>query len=281
MELPKSQRSGGFRLKTNIYETFDYREFLQLSLEWRKKGSGKLSNLARFMGVHPSRLSRILKGPEHPTSEQAYLIGRFIKLTDDEIQYLVELVNLERASQPSYKKHIAQRLEELRGRVRTAAEMNEPGRPLNSREERIFYSSHQYGAVWLCSMIDGQNTLEKISERLRLDKTTVGKISDFLVKTNLCKWKDKTLVPGSRLLNIDATSDQFENFLANWRMHAVDTIEKRKNTDVFHSQPMAIGKNSIVEVKAVLKKAIEQITEILKKNPADSLVCLNIDLFDI
>jgi uncharacterized protein (TIGR02147 family) len=268
-------------LKTSIFQTLDYREFLQTRLEWHRKGHGKLSRLAKFLGVHPSRLSRILKGPDHPTAEQAFVIGQFLNIAEDETLYLMELVNLQRAGNAAYKEHILQKLETMRNQVRTAAPLTNAERPMTSAEERIYYSSYQYGAVWLCSMIDGLNTTAKISERLQIDKKTVEKICDFLVSVNLCHWSDKKIMPGSRLLKLDSNSAHLENFLSHWRMHAIETIPHRAKTDFFFSQPMAIGREAAEKIKSLLKQNLVQVTEILKENPADTLVCLNIDFYEV
>ena len=67
-----------------VYEFASYRSFLASQFETRGKGKGRLKAAAVFLKVHPSRLSRILKGPDHPTPEQAFLLSQFLQLEQKE-----------------------------------------------------------------------------------------------------------------------------------------------------------------------------------------------------
>jgi uncharacterized protein (TIGR02147 family) len=264
-----------------LYEFDDYRSFLRLRFDPQGPGKGRLKSAAAFLKVHPSRLSRILKGPDHPTPEQAFLLAQFIQLDELEARYFAELVNLERAAGPAYKRHIRQILEGLRAQAESPAKLVEATEAINPAFERIYHSSYLYAAVWLYSMVNGKNLPSTIAESLGTTVPSILRVARFLEKAGLCRWQDGRIVPSARVIKIDATSAQIETFLTTWRIHAVDRIPSRAPDAFFYSESMAIGEEAFAETKQILRKALSEIRDVLAKHPADRVVCLNIDLFDV
>lgn len=264
-----------------IWHYSDYQKYLIQWADSQKKRSGQLQTMASFLGVHPSRLTRILKGFDHPTLEQAFLMAQFLSLNELESQYFMELVNLARSSNSLYKNHTKTKLGLLKLQFEAPAEMHSPDKPLTESQERTYYSSYQYGAVWLQSMVSSKNDLLSIAQILRIDLKTVTKISEFLVKTGLCVFENDRLLPGPRLLTVSSSSPQIENFLSNWRLQSVNSIPERKKGSFFYSEPMALGGEAADKIRELLDKTILEIRQIMQKYPAENVKCLNIDFFDV
>ena len=268
-------------MKPNVFSYSDYRRFLKDALDWSHKGKGKLLRLASFLKIHPSRLSRILNEADHPTPEQAYLIGQFLGLGELDGSYFAEMVNLERASHPSFRNHISGKLRSIRHEAEGPAELTPFDRPLTASEEKVYYSSYLYGAVWLSSMVSGRNTAAQIAKNLKLDPQAVERICAFLVSTGLCGLKDGRVVPGARLLKIESDSPQIEKFLGNWRMRGIEKIAVRGEEDLFYSEPMAISEEGFHKVKALLRQTAAEIRKILEQAPGERVACLNWDWYEV
>ena len=265
---------------TSVSNYTNYKSFMKAWVKGLAQKSGKLRDLADFLRVHPSRLSRILRGYDHPTHEQAFLIAQFLGLGEIEASYFVELVNLERATNSTYKMHTQKKLKTLKEKLVSPTETHE-FRQLTPAEEKIYYSTYEYGAVWLSSMVEGKNDLVSITQSLDLGKKTAEGIAKFLVEKGLCKWDEDRLVPGPRFLTIGADSAHIESFLSNWRTHGINVMSARKPKNMFYSEPMAVGAESIEQIREILRKAIEDIRKSLLKQKADKVLCLNIDFFDV
>jgi plasmid maintenance system antidote protein VapI len=272
-----------------VFDFSNYRALLldRLQAESGGKKRGASSRLAQFLRVHPSRLSRIVQGNDHPTPEQAYLISRYFKFTADEEEYFVNLVNYERASTAAYKQHVSSILDGLRKKATQPAPLNLATRAMTADDERILHSSSKYLAVWLQSMISGRNTLPEIAKRFDLPGNLVERIAGFLVEIGFCQLLEGRLVPGSRSLMLSSDSPQLAQFFklaqffTNWRMHAIEQIGARKPDDYFASEPMAIGVNARREITQLLRETLQKAHATLKTETADKVVCLNIDWFEV
>jgi uncharacterized protein (TIGR02147 family) len=272
-------------MRRSIYEFSDFRKYLQARLKSEAKRSGELLNLAKFLKAHPSRLSKILKGPDQPTSEQAFLIAQFLSLEEPESRYFSLLVESERAGSALYLRHLKKQIQEIRSAKLEPAPLSEPERKFTAADERIFYSSHKYSAVWLASMVSGKNELHQIAENLQVNIGTVKQIANFLVRVGLCDWEESgKLTPGARLLNLDLNSPNLGSFRMNWRNHALSKISSPDSiaeNEIFYSEPMAIGADAYERVVAILKATVAEIREALKEQTADKVACLNIDWFKV
>lgn len=277
---PKHSCSSSSRIvKTAVYSFSDYRSFLGEALDLRNKGNGRLARLAAFLKVHPSRLSRILKGPDHATSEQAFLMAQFLGLSLPEKSYFVCLVNLERAATPSYRAHLQQEMEEIRAQNLLASPMLAPDKKLRYCDEQLFFSSYVYQAVWLMSAIPGCGDPRYMAKKLKIDEESIAQIAKFLVAVELCRWDGSILAVGPRSIRLESDSPFLETFLQNWRLRSVEIVSSRKPSDFFHSEAMAVGSGVAERVKELLKETVAQIREMLKEAPADDGKCLNIDWF--
>lgn len=73
-----------------VFEFSTYREYLTKRLkEMPNKGYGKMSELSRFIGVHTTLVSQILKGHKDLTTDQAILASEFFGLNALESEYFV------------------------------------------------------------------------------------------------------------------------------------------------------------------------------------------------
>jgi transcriptional regulator with XRE-family HTH domain len=268
-------------MSSGVHTFSNYKAFLKNWTKSLEKRSGQLQSLAAYLRVHPSRLTRILRGNEHPSQEQAYLIANFLNLGELETAYFVELINLEKATIPAYKKHVEGLLQDLHSKIEKPVDSTDRPHTLTLSEEKIYYSSYRYGAVWLCSMISSMNDVDSICKLLSLDRKTVEVIAKFLVEIDLCKWQDGRLVPGPQFLEIKGSSPHIESFLSIWRLHALNSIPNRKPKNFHYSAPMAMGAEASVHVQAILDRALAEIQAVVFRYPADQVRCLNVDFFDL
>ncbi|MGZ3712404.1 MAG: hypothetical protein ACXVBE_11645, partial [Bdellovibrionota bacterium] len=82
----------------SLYNFTDYRAYLLARIEaMPKRGYGQSLKLSAFLGVHSTRVSQVLKGSKIFTLEQGALTADFLGLSEDEREYFITLIELERA----------------------------------------------------------------------------------------------------------------------------------------------------------------------------------------
>ena len=94
----------------NIFEFSDYRHYLR---EWiaeaRRAKIFSLTRLAEVAQVHPTFLSHVLAGTKHLSLEQAMAISDHLGHTKVEQDYLVILINLDRAGTKALQNYLDHR----------------------------------------------------------------------------------------------------------------------------------------------------------------------------
>lgn len=265
----------------DIFQYDSYQKYLQDYLRPSLK-KGALGELASFLGCHPSRLTRFIKGNQQPTSEQSYLITKHFNLDARESQYFLALVELARATSDTYKKFLKEKLSALReGRAQPPATMNAPERPMNQSEENLFHSSYLYMAIWMASAITHENSLEEIAGRLEIPVNLVEQYGLSLCQMGLCEIEFGRIKPLARLLSFTDQYGQLTRFLSNWRALAIQRVSTPSPHDYFYSEPMGIGRTSAEEIRKILKTAVSNSKRILAGEASEELFCLNVDFFKI
>src|SRR5688572_27241684 len=98
----------------SIFEFGDYKQFVRESvLAMPHRGRGQYRRMAKHMRVHTTLLSHVFRGSKELTPEQACSLGSFLELKELESDYLLALVERNRAGNAELRVAIERRLERL------------------------------------------------------------------------------------------------------------------------------------------------------------------------
>jgi hypothetical protein len=264
----------------SVFEFDDYKHFLESRFQPGRR-SGELKKLALHVGAHASRVLRMVRGDQHPSAEQAYLIAEYFQLQGREAAYFTTLVELARATKPAFKRHLQTKLKELRGAQGAPAEMVPLSRPLTVGEEAVFHSSPAYFLVWLASSVPGKNGLADISTSLAIPLGRTRAIAEFLVEVGFCRLESGRLESMARSYSLPMRSPQLAHFLSNWRVRAIDQAAQPRDRDILYTLPMAIGHQAFESIRSLLKQTIVASEKLMATESSEVVACLNIDLFEL
>lgn len=65
----------------------------------------------------------------------------------------------------------------------------------------------------------------------------------------------------------------------NWRLKAIQKMDKREQSELFFTAPMALSKKDFAIIREKFNVVIKETINIVKDSPSEELVCLNIDFF--
>jgi uncharacterized protein (TIGR02147 family) len=262
-----------------IFHARDYRAFLKFRLQ-ATPGKGQLKKLADHLGVHPSLLTQLLAGNRNLTSEQAFLASQHLGLDEDETEYLLTLVQLERASKASYRARLKAQLDAIRARASGAEEQRADDLPLAEHERAIFYSTWHYVAIHLLAMVPRHQSLKAIASYFELPEAWVRQVLEFLFRNRLLvdagggKWEI-----GPRRTHVKAGSPLAVRNSTNWRLKGIEHLQRQAPGDLFYSAPMVIGKAQAAQVAELLRKLVEETDQLIERSPSEETWCLNLDWF--
>ena len=146
---------------------------------------GLNTRLAAAAGCQRPYLSKALKSEAQLLPSQLFGISKFLKLSAVETEYLMLLLEPERAGEKVYRDHI-------KNKLRKSKLENEQLSKRVAREEKIveggsfeYYSTWYWSAIHLLTSIPAYQTPIKIATRLSLSLELVEGILQSLKKMNL------------------------------------------------------------------------------------------------
>lgn len=264
----------------NIFEFSDYRAYLK---EWiaqaKKEQTFSLARLGKVAGVHPTFLSHVLSGTKHLSLEQAAAISAHLGHSKLELDYLVVLINLDRAGTPILRDYFREKKAQLEKDKNKLSQRFEKHQELSGGQRVIFYSSWLYAAIWASTAINDGQTLEQVARRFSLRKAQAAEVLDFLTQTGVCNEAGGVYSMGAVHVHVPNESPHVVKHHMNWRMKAVQKLDSREEAELFFSAPMSISKADVALLREKLNAAIKDTVTLATNSKAEEVVCLNIDFF--
>lgn len=266
----------------SLFDFKDYRDAVKFLLDTRgDKTRGSQSRLASFIGCQQAYLSRFFAGQAELSQEQILLIADFFTLDKLEAEYILYLLNFNRAGNGQlksfYEKKIKQILEkklEIKSRIKAEGD-------LDLESKTIYYSDWLYCAVHIITAIDKYRTVREIAERLRVSQQKVTDVLEFLESKGLVVKKNNRYMNkiGSLHLGGDASVIKFHH--ANWRLQSLNNLGAGSQQNLNYSSVISCGVADTAEIREIIVDAIGKIRKIVKDSPNEEVYCYNFDFFSL
>lgn len=266
----------------NIYDYLDYRKYIRDRIE--KDGIGRRgykTELATAAQCQKSYLSKLLSGEHtHLSLEQAMGLTEFWNFDEQETDFFLELVLLARAGSRELEKKITKRLERMKKNRSDLATRFNQGTLEDLEKEKLYYSAWEWGAIHIATDCKGLQTIEQVAEHLGLSRERVKSVLLQLKEWGMVdhdgsNWRLKT---GS--IHLPNSSPLLPQHHLNWRLKAAQKSQMRIPTNLHYSSVQSHDAECFEEIRQGLLKLIDSSRAALAKSPAESVYCLNIDLFE-
>jgi uncharacterized protein (TIGR02147 family) len=269
-------------MRPSIFDYADYREFVRELLEQMpRRGHGQYRRMAKHMRVHTTLLSHVFRGKKDLTPEQACGLATFLKLPELEADYLLALVDRNRAGSAELKLAIERRLATLRERYQEV-EHRMPGARTLSREDRAtFYSHWYYSAVRLTSSLPGMNDAETIGQRLKLPRELVQSTLDFLLDVGLIAREGKGFRLVAKRTHLGANSPLVAAHHRNWRAQVMGRYEAMTRRDFAFTAPLTLSRADFLRVRELLVETVAAVSRIVEPSEGELLGIFNLDWLEL
>jgi uncharacterized protein (TIGR02147 family) len=269
-------------MSTRVFDFLNYKDFIN---EWvlsrPKKGRGEFLRMAKAMKIQSSQVSQIFKGDRDLNLEQGNYLADYIAMGNDERRYFLDLINLSRAGTPSLRDYLKSSLKDQKKEADRLARRLKFKRELSDVEKAIYYSDSLYSIVHLLTFIPKLNSVEKIASRVRVPKSRVQEVVEFLLDAKLLRKGSIGLEPGENTIHIDNYSPLVLNHHRNWRSKAIERQARFDPSDLFYSGQMTMAKKDYDRCKEILRKTLEEIYKIVEPSESEDLYNLNFDFYQI
>lgn len=265
----------------SIFEFANYREYLLAWIESQgARAYGLKGKMAVALGVSSSLMSQVLSGQKSLTPDQASDLCDYLSLTELESDFFHLLVEENRAGAVRYREKLKRKISAMQEQSRRIGKRVPRHKELNDEQKAIYYSSWLYTGIRNLTAVPGYNHVDVIAERLRLDAAVVGRVIRFLLENGLCREENGKITYGPAATHVDRESPFVNKHHQNWRFQAINTMEKKRDEDVFFTSPMSISRAASIEIRNLLPTFIQNVMKIAGPSDSETTSCLNIDWFE-
>lgn len=161
--------------------------------------------------------------------------------------------------------------QDLKARVPDQLEMNDSAKAK-------FYSNWYFSGVRLLTSIEGFHNIDSIAEHLRLPKSRVREVVDFLLQYGLCIKSDGQIKMGIQRTHLDAKSTLVANHHRSWRLKAIESFDSLAENELFFTGPMTTSYETMIDIR---KELTARVTKTVEPSKSEVLACINLDLFRV
>ncbi|MBN8555039.1 MAG: TIGR02147 family protein [Deltaproteobacteria bacterium] len=267
----------------NIFEFDSYKEFLKKVIADNKDKRAFQKQLALAASCQPSYLSQALNSKVNITSDHAYGLAKFLKFTEDEMNFFLLLVNLERASQLAFKKFILEKMERERKKYfRLTNKIKEDTHPDALKEfANIYYSSWHYLAVHILCTFPLIKDERDIAEKLNLKRETVMHALTQMKSQGLVEFKSGKWSATRKNIHISDNHPMISRHHFNWRFRAANQTYPVTEDEIQYTGVYSLSKKDLKKIKTMLNEAITSARKTALESSEEELINFNIDLIRV
>jgi uncharacterized protein (TIGR02147 family) len=268
--------------KKSVFEYLDYKLYLSNWIADRPNaGRGERSRIAEHLHCQLAYISQVLAGSAHFSFEQGEALNHLLSHTDDEAEFFLLLIHLERSGTSELKKRIKKKIKEILDRRLILKNRLTFEKSLNREDQMFYYSAWHYAAIHMAIAIPELRSREKLAQTFQLSLATVTKTLDFLTSRGLIDEKKGVYSIGDSRIHLENDSPMISKHHTNWRMQAIQSLTKEKEQDLHYSSVITISESDVPKVRETLVKAIESVREIIRPSQDEKVFCYCIDLFEV
>ncbi len=269
-------------MKLSIFEYKDYKRFIRDWIDQSpQQGRGLRTKLAEALGCQTAFVTHVLSGEYHFSLEQAEACARWMGLEESELDFFFQLILLQRAGTKNLQKHFERQISQKREQQTLLKKRVNIPETLSNEDQQIYYSEWTYATLHMAVLIPELQTLEGLQSRFAIPPAKLRSTLDFLVNRGLIafeKGRFKSLKP---VLHLEVESPLIKLHHTNWRLRAIDTIDRKSFENLHYSGVISLSKEDYEWVREKLSQLLKQVVERLKNSPDEKLACLNFDWFEI
>jgi uncharacterized protein (TIGR02147 family) len=265
----------------SIFHYNDYKTYLK-ALEDQKSYKGFRTRLAEATECQNAFISQVLNGEVNFSLEQALKIADFFKLSEDEHQYFLWMVEAKRAGTTELKKYFQKLMANLRDKNLQLKERFKVAEVLSEQAHSTYYSTWIFTAVHIIVAIPKFNTVKKIASALELPEEKVEATVDFLVSNRLLKRSGQTVLPEETEIYLSPDSPNIDKYLTNWRIEGIKSIERSGKKELRHTAIVSMSHEDGLKFREFFIQTLETFDkEVAKIDQPETLYALNLDFFKL
>ncbi len=265
-----------------IFEYDDYKAFTIGRIDSSSKaGRGMRAKIADALGCQVAYVSHVLAGDRHFSLEQGEALGRFFELRSEEMEFLLDLIECNRAGTAALRKILFQRLE--RNRLKHLQLKRRVGFEVDVSEEdqATYYSSWHYQAIRMMLTIPEYRTQKLIAQKLRIPLDRVNEVLSFFLSRGFATEENGVYTSTSKKVHLGSDSPHISKLHSNWRTHTLQALNHIRPEDFHYSAAVTLAKEDFQKVREILVKAVLDSHNIIAPSKEERFCVMSIDFYGV
>lgn len=271
-------------MSKNIFTYKDYKKYLAETIKSYQPQHGAVTRMAQAAGCQRSYLSQVLNGSAHLVPDHIFGIARFLGLREVERDYLLLLLEKDRAATLNYREYVQTKIDRLRREnLRVKAAINAKIIETPNLEKLLsYYSSWVKMAVHTIVSIPQYQTPEAIANRLQLSVAQVNDCLNELKGLGFVTFKGGRWQYANGSSHISSESPLSALNHNNWRQRSATIFPQSSlNGGVHYTSVFSLSKDDFTELRSKILDWIQTSRQLIEPSPCEELVCLSMDCFAV
>ncbi|MGK5082506.1 TIGR02147 family protein [Bdellovibrionota bacterium FG-1] len=261
---------------------FDYQNYKAYLVDWvEEKGRGERSKIASVLRCHLAYVSQVLNDDAQLSLEQADQLNTYLAHSEDQAEFFLLLVSLERAGTASLRKLYETKIKRILHERTLLENRLKNKKVLPAESQAIYYTAWYYSAIHLLISIPGFQTKEEIARHLRLPMNQINQALEFLVATGLAEFNKARYQSGQVTLHLTNDSPWLPRYHSNWRLQAIQSLDRPQENQLNYTSVVSMSEEDAPAIRKILIEAIEQVRAVVRKSPEKGAYCYTVDFFTI
>lgn len=266
-----------------IFDAQDYRQFLEAALSFDAYGKrGGKSDLAKYLKCESSFISQVLKNRIHFSLEHGIKVARFLRLSAKERQYLLLLIQRDRAGSAELRDFFAEQAQAMQDDMTSIkAQIRVKGK-VGKESQTEYYSMWWYSAIHMLCAFDHTRTPEAIATKLNLEINVVKDVLNFLESVNLVrKSAAETYEIATERVHVPSDSPLVTRHHLNWREKLIEHLQRPQPKDLHYSSIIGISQQDGETIRRMILDFIAAKEKVLEASPSEKPYVLLLDFFEL
>ncbi len=265
----------------SLYDFNDYKDYLTSLWGGSSVRSGVKQKVAQFIGCQPAYVSQVLNKDSHFNLEQGQKISEFLNHSEDEMNFFLLLIQMNRAGTQSLKKFFEKQIREIRLKRKPVQAEFVGQRPLTHENKLEYYDSWLPLAIHVAVSVPQIQTKEALAKHFNLPVLTIQKTLDFLSSIGVVTEARGKYQVGATSIHLEHDSPLIVRHHTNWRLQSLKSLDRFREDNFHYSGVYSLSEHDAIKIKDKLAQVIQGNLKIVAPSKEEVVYCSLIDFFQI
>ena len=234
------------------------------------------------MRIQKSYLSKVMARNASINKDQGYLLGKYLKLDTEELDYLFLLIDFEKCALKELRDELEHKIKTIQiSKTQSNQYLEKQSNRLTTADNQKYYLLPENQLIHLALSIEKyQKDIELLRKDFNLNQTVFSTSLKTLEQLNLIQIKDSKVKLIKSNLHLDHDSPFFHQWKAQMMMKGIEWIKGLETKDKYN---FTVSFTSDEETKENIRieflNFLKKIEKLVTKAPSENLYQLNFDLF--